>query len=192
MRDQATKLYQLITSSDQLRKARIGLYGAFKELHNYQFKEEDHLEFIKKLNLVEEKITSVDFTQHELDLTDESDQHAITAFLRLHLDFNYEGNVVFSQTSQFDAKNPNPYRGKMAAGEVKLIPPFCHLRSQFRPPDSCLASRFQDDDEDEIEYEPTPNRPADNQKTTDPKESIPDYNLQSLKQIAIDNQRLSR
>ncbi|ETO16921.1 hypothetical protein RFI_20416, partial [Reticulomyxa filosa] len=93
MRERATKVHQLITTTDLLRKARIGLYVAFKELCDYQYQEEDHLESVKKSNMIDEKLASIDFANLDLELMDESDQQLLTDLLGLNYDYDNHGHI---------------------------------------------------------------------------------------------------
>ncbi|ETO21208.1 hypothetical protein RFI_15997 [Reticulomyxa filosa] len=136
----------MITTIDQLRRARIRLYVAFKDLYDYQYKEEEHLESAKRSNLIDEKMASIDFANLNLGSMNKNDQTMLTDLLGLNFVDSSAGSTVFSEVSQFDAKNPNAYRIKMVGGEVKMIPPFDHLHRQFRPPATSLSERKDDDE----------------------------------------------
>ncbi|ETO09650.1 DENN domain-containing protein 1B isoform 1 [Reticulomyxa filosa] len=118
------------------------------DLYDYQYKEEEHLESAKRSNLIDEKMATIDFANLNLDSMNETDQIMLTDLLGLNFMDSFGGANVFSEVSQFDAKNPNLYRVKMAGGEVKMIPPFDHLHQQFRPP-PLFATDYNDDDDND-------------------------------------------
>ncbi|ETO31465.1 hypothetical protein RFI_05655 [Reticulomyxa filosa] len=142
MRDEAVKLYQLTTNKEELGKARFGLYAALKDIHKYEYKEDIHPDTAKKNNLI-------DFANLNFEAMDLSDQTVLNNLFGLSSNNFSRENIIFSEISQFDAKEPNVYRTKMFGGEVKMIPPFDHLHRQFKPSDSCLHPKFQEEEEDD-------------------------------------------
>ncbi|ETO22352.1 hypothetical protein RFI_14845 [Reticulomyxa filosa] len=156
---QASKLHQMVTNIDQLKKTRQKKYVTLKDLRSFEFKEEDHLEGTKKSNWIDEATVAANFVTTNLD---KKEQDMMTDLLGLSSnDFDDEGTKyntdklqkkcgkeekkkrkkdnnnnnteTYKKISQFDAKDPKAYRDKMVAGEVKMIPPFDHLHRQFQP-----------------------------------------------------------
>jgi len=122
----ALEVVKLSTRLDELKKKRIEKYVAFGDDYEYKYDEDKTNESKTHSKFLDDKIAQIDFANIA---NNKQDQSLLGNFLH-SAQYNNATNL-FTEVSQFRADNIKNYRQRCLRGEVRMIPPFEHLRNEF-------------------------------------------------------------
>ena len=124
-------------------------YVAFGDDYEYKYDEEKmNGQGGKQETFIDDKIAQIDFANIA---NNKEDQSLLGNFLGSNK--AYEDTNLFTEISQFRANDVESYRKRSARGEVRMIPPFEHLRNEFgnQMPDGVVEQDdLQDVDENDL------------------------------------------
>eukprot|EP01084_Bolivina_argentea_P074800 135665_1 len=143
MKKIAMEVIKMSTRLDEIKKKKIDKYVAFCDDYEYKY-DESKLKVSGSDNaaFIDDKIAQIDFT----NIYENKQDQCLLGSL-----FNSNTNDIathmFTEVSQFRADNVQNYRERCLRGEVRMIPPFEHLRNQFgeQMPDEMFYGNDGDD-----------------------------------------------